>query len=227
MHPQSFVLFFLGVLALAAVIVLVGYLSAKKRREQISAFAASRGWRYAEEDPSLAERFDGAPFGHGSARKARNVMYGEHDGRPMAAFDYQYTTSSGSGKNRTTTTHDFSVVALSMEVVMPALSVDPEGVFGRLVGRVLDNDIELESEDFNRAFTVESPHRKFASDVLHPQMMQMLLQWPELGWRFERDSMLVVRSGQHSNEEIDAKLLAMDAIIDQIPEFVWDEVRGR
>ena len=85
----------------------------------------------------------------------------------------------------------------------------------------------MESEDFNRAFTVRCPNRKFAFDVLHPQMIELLMHWPELGWRFERDSMLVVRNGSHSIQEVDAKIQVMDAIIDRIPEFVWKAVRGQ
>jgi hypothetical protein len=218
-----FVLFFVVAIGL----VIVGVIQAKKRREAMAAYAAARGWRYAASDQSLVDRFQGTPFGVGSSRAASNVVYGVHDGRAMVAFDYRYTTSSGSGKDRKSTTHHWSVLAVSMGVMMPDLSVEPEGVFGRMIGRLTNTDIEMESEDFNRAFTVRSPSRKFAFDVLHPQMIEMLMQWPDLGWRFESDSMLVVRNGHHSIEEVDAKLAVMDAIIDKIPEFVWKEVRGR
>jgi hypothetical protein len=149
------------VLAAAAVIGLgvFGYLRAKKRREAFAAFAAARGWRYAESDHSLIGRFEGSPFGRGHGERARNVVYGEHDGRPMVAFDYEYKTTSGSGKDRRTTTHHYSVLALSMGVTMPALSVEPEGVLGRVIGRLTNTDIELESEVFNRTFTVRCPDR--------------------------------------------------------------------
>lgn len=220
------VLAFVAFFVVALILVVVGVIQAKKRREAMAAFAASRGWRYATHNQSLVDRFQGTPFGRGSGRAASNVIYGEHDGRPMVTFDYQYTTTSGSGKDRKSTTHHCSVLAMSMGVVMPALSVEPEGVFGRIIGRLTDTDIEMESEDFNRAFTVRCPSRKFAFDVLHPQMIEMLLQWPELGWRFERDSMLVIRNGRHSIEEVDAKIQVMDEILDKIPEFVWKEVRG-
>lgn len=217
---------FVGFFVVAAVLIVVGTVQAKKRREALATFAASRGWRYATHDGSLVDRFQGTPFGRGSSRSAYNVVYGEHDGRPMVAFDYRYTTTSGSGKDRKSTTHHWSVLAMSMGAVMPDLSVEPEGAFGRFIGRLTNTDIEMESEDFNRAFTVRSPSRKFAFDVLHPQMIEMLMQWPDLGWRFERDSMLVVRNGNHTMAEVDAKLQVMDAIIDRIPEFVWKDVRG-
>jgi hypothetical protein len=223
----GFVAIFVGVFVLGIVFVVVGVIQAKKRREAMAAYAAKRGWRFAHTDASLVDRFQGTPFGQGHSRAASNVVYGEHDGRAMVAFDYRFTTTSGTGDNRKSTTHHWSVLAMSMGVMMPALSVEPEGVFGRIIGRLTDTDIEMESEDFNRAFTVRCPNRKFAFDVLHPQMIEMLMQWPELGWRFERDSMLVVRNGKHSIEEVDAKIQVMDAILDRIPEFVWKAVRGQ
>ena len=53
------------------------------------------------------------------------------------------------------------------------------------------------------------------------------MQHPQLGWRFERDSMLVIASGQRDTEQIDATLTVMDGITDRIPEFVWRKVRGQ
>jgi hypothetical protein len=58
-------------------------------------------------------------------------------------------------------------------------------------------------------------------------MMELLLQWPELAWRFDADSLLAIRAGRHGVAEVDAKLAALDAILDTIPDFVWREVRGR
>ena len=207
-------------------IAIIGYLQAKKRREELAAYAVSRGWRFESVQPLLVDRFQGPPFGMGHSRQAENAVYGKHDGRDFVSFDYEYKTTSGSGKNRRTTTHRFSVLAMSLGVAMPSLSVDPENFLERFVGRLTNSDIDLELEDFNRAFTVTSPDRKFASDVLHPQMMEFLLQRRDVGWRFERDSMLMVSSGQRSIEQIDATLALMDQITDLIPEFVWKQVRG-
>ena len=110
---------------------------------------------------------------------------------------------------------------------MPALSVTPQGIVSGILGRVTNRDIELESEEFNKAFLVTSEHRKFASDVLHPRMMEVLLRRTDLGWRFEGDSMVSVRRGQHSPGEIEATLAHLDAVVDAIPEFVWRDVKGQ
>ncbi len=223
---EAFPYLFAVFLAFVVLVGVVGYVQAKRRREALQAHAATRGWTWIPSDDALVDRFAGRPFGVGSSRRTSNVLTGTHDGRPMLAFDYRYTTSSGTGKDRSTTTHVHSVVALNLGASLPALAVEPEGMFGRLIGRLTERDIELESEDFNRAFTVTCPSRKFASDVLHPQLMELLLRHPDFAWRFERDSMLVVATGEQSVEEIDARLALMDQIIDAVPEFVWSEVKG-
>ncbi len=227
MDSGFFFVVFLGFIAFAVVVALVGNHQAKKRREALMAFAASRGWTYLPQDESLVERFSGAPFGHGSSRRARNVLRGTHDGRPVVAFDYQYTTSSGSGKDRRTTTHHYSVVVMNIGAVVPRLAVSPQSMVSGFFGRVFNTDIELESEDFNRAFVVSADDRKFASDVLHPRMMEILLRWTDLGWRFERDSIISIRGGQHELAEVDAKLAHLDAVLDAVPDFVWRAVKGQ
>ena len=209
-------------------VAVLGYVQAKKRREAMAAFAASRGWTYAVEEPRLVDRFHGAPFGNGFGQRAYNVIYGKHDGRDLVSFDYQYKTQQRLRKER----DDDHAPLLGARRCRwacrsPRSRVDPEGFFDRLVGRLTGGDIDLESEDFNRAFTVSCPDRKFASDVLHPQMMEYLMQHPQLGWRFERDSMLVVAPGQRDIRQIDATLAVMDGITDRIPEFVWRQVRGQ
>jgi hypothetical protein len=154
------------------------------------------------------------------------VLLGSYDGRHMVAFDYEYKTTSGSGKDRRTTTHRYSVLALHAGAVFPGLQVTPQNILTGFFGRLTNSDIELESEDFNREFLVRCENRKFASDVLHPRMMELLLTQPDLGWRFEGDSMIAVRSGQHDLTEVEGRLAHLDAILDAIPEFVWREVRG-
>src|SRR5665809_126291 len=142
------------VVVLFIVIAVMSAIAAQKRRAGIAALAAQRGWTYAERDDRWCDAFQDSPFGTGHNRKATNVLTGQFDGRPFVSFDYVYytTETSTDSEGRTTT---------------------PEGMFGSLVGRLTNTDIELESEDFNRALTVNCPDRKFASDVLHPRMMEL------------------------------------------------------
>jgi hypothetical protein len=226
-----FVLILVGGLALVVVVAVLGYLSAKRRREEFAAFAAQHGWTWTERDDSWAERFDDDPFGNGHDRQATNVLTGGYDGRPFVAFDYRYSTTETSTSSNGSTTirtvhHPFSVVAIDTGAAFPDLRVSPEGFVGRLVGRLLNSDIELESEDFNRAFTVSCEDRRFASDVLHPRMMQQLMRWPDLAWGLQRGWIVVFRPGSHSTAEVAAKLPVIDTIVDGIPDFVWRDRLG-
>ena len=68
----------------------------KKRREALGAMAAARGWSWVERDDRWADAFDGQPFGSGHNRQARNILQGQHDGRPFVGFDYVYYTTETS-----------------------------------------------------------------------------------------------------------------------------------
>lgn len=229
MNASLIVAVFAVGVCLVVLVAVLGHLAAKKRREEFAAFAASKGWTYVQRDDRWCNRFDGHPFGTGEDRTAQNIVTGRYDDRAFEAFDYSYVTTSTStdaNGNTTTdrTTHSFSVIAIETGVELPRLEVAPEHWFGRMVGRLTNRDIELESEDFNRAFTVTCPDRKFASDVLHPQMMEFLLGHRDLGWRFQDRALLAVHSGDHSLVELEARLGIIDGILDRVPEFVWREV---
>ena len=225
-------LLFGAFLAFVILVAVLGWLSAKKRREGFAALAAARGWAYTERDDRWTETFSGSPFGQGHNRRAANVLTGQYEGRGFVAFDYVYYTTEHStdAQGHATTreeSHRFGVVALDVGAMFPPLAVSPEGMFGRMIGRITGRDIELESEDFNRAFTVTCPDRKFASDVLHPRMMEFLLAHPESAFRFDRTWVLSVETGQADLAQVVPRLSVIDSVLDNVPEFVWREVRGR
>lgn len=229
--PLLFVVFFAFVVVLMVVIAVVSFVSAKKRREALAVLASQRGWAFVAHDDAWIDRFDGAPFGLGHDRQALNVLTGAYDGRGFVAFDYRYSTTEtstdaqGHTQSRTQV-HPYSVLGLDSGAVLPDLSVTPEGFLGRMVGRLTNTDIELESEEFNRAFTVTSPDRKFATDVLHPRMMEHLLQIPDRGWALRGGWLLAVRAGRHTVAELDSRLADLDGILDLVPDFVWKTARG-
>src|SRR6476661_2837313 len=82
--------FFGAFFALVVVLIVVGVIQAKKRREAFGLLASQRGWTYVERDDQWTEVFDRSPFGQGHNRKAGNILSGQYDGRPFIAFDYVY-----------------------------------------------------------------------------------------------------------------------------------------
>ncbi|WP_310963623.1 DUF3137 domain-containing protein [Nocardioides terrisoli] len=218
-------------LLLVVGLAVLAHRAAQKRREAFAALAVSKGWTYAVDDDRWVQAFDGAPFGLGHGRSAGNVLTGSSGNRPFVAFDYSYRTTETStdAQGHTSTheeTHTFSVCALQVSCTFPDLHVRPENFLSRAVGHLTNRDIELESEAFNRAFTVTCSDRKFASDVLHPRQMEMLLAHTHLDWRFDRDWVLSVSTRTLRPEEVEPSLGVVGALVDNIPDFVWQDHAG-
>lgn len=208
----------------------LAYLSwyqAKKRRELLSGFARSQGWTWAARDDQWAARFDGSPFGEGDHRKARNVLQGAFRSRPMVAFDYSYQTHSTDGHgNQTTTTHRYAVCALTLPAWLPRFELVPEGLLGR-VGTMLGmQDVELESEDFNRRYRVRCDDPKLAYDLLPARTMEMLLGRPALHLRLSGAEAVCWESGAHSPVQLLARLDTLAALLDGVPQYVWSDRKG-
>ena len=166
---------------LVAVFAYFGWLQEKKRREALQGLAQELGLRF---DPGVDHGHDDEYaqfeiFRRGHGRVARNTMTGTvllFD-RPcrLVAGDFRYKVTSGSGKNRSTTTYNFSYLIVHPPWDTPPLLVRPEGMWDKLKGAFGFDDIDFESDEFSRKYYVKSSDRRFAYDVLHPRMMEFLL----------------------------------------------------
>jgi hypothetical protein len=217
----------LALILVVAAVAWYGWQQAKRRRELFHSFALSQGWTWAGRDDSWCERFRGDPFGEGDHRKAHNVLQGAFRGRPMVAFDYSYQTHSSDGRgNSSTTTHRYAVCVLAMPAHLPRFELTPEGFLGR-VGTMLGmQDVELESEDFNRRYRVRCDEPKLAYDLLPARTMEALLRRPALHLRLAGADALCWESGTHDPSQLLARLDALDALLDGVPPYVWNDRKG-
>lgn len=226
MSSGAIIAIVVAVIALVAVLAYLGHKREQARKAALAAFAGSRGFVMTERDDGLIDRWgDEHPFNQGFDKQSRNIMRGSWDGRPALLFDYRYHTweTSTDSNGHTTSrkeSHDLAITAVQTERRFPALSVRPEGMFGRFVGRLTGSDIQLEWEDFNRAFTVNCPDRRFASDVLHQQMMELLMQDRDLAWQIVGPDVMTIRHGRHDPGQLEQNLQALDRILDAVPEHV-------
>jgi len=173
---------FIGVAVLVVVaIAIVGWRMEKKRQEALAALAQQLSLRF---DPGVDHGHDDEYaqfeiFRRGNSRVARNTLTGtiELFDQPcrLVAGDFRYKTTSGTGKNRRTTTHRFSYLIVHPPWRTPPLLIRPEGFFDKVKGAFGFDDIDFESAEFSRRFYVKSSDKKFAYDVLHPRMMEFLL----------------------------------------------------
>lgn len=190
-----------------------------RKSKALQAWAAAIGWRYVGSDASLARRWRGAPFEVGHSKRVSHLMMGPFQGRAALSFTYQYTT--GSGKNQSTYT--FHVLSMALPAYLPNLQLTPEGLGAKIAKTFGAQDIQFESEDFNRAWRVQAGVEKFAHDVLHPRTMERLLAADARGLhlRIEATDILCWTTGSTATERIGPRLQVLKALVDAIPRYVW------
>lgn len=211
-------------LAIVCTLVYFKWRSEQKRRSLLVEWAAANQWTFAARDDSWCGRWQGDPFGNGSNRRARNVLTGQWKGHPFASFDYSYETHTSNGQGgQQTETHYYAVSCVTLPTYLPRLQVTPENLLSRLGNALGLSDIELESEDFNRAFRVHANDPKFASDVLTARTMQMLLTRPRFSWRIEGSDILCWNQGEQHPAEVTARVATMLDVVAGIPSFVWHD----
>lgn len=183
MTPIFPIMFFGVFVAFMVVMIVFGVKYARQRREALAALAQELGWNfYPQRDTDHDDHYAHFEiFRRGNGRTAYNTLVGHRtiDGVqvPVKAGDFRYTVTTGSGKDRKTTTYTFSYLILHLpHENTPDLLIRPEHFFDKIAGVFSDRDIDFESEEFSKRFMVASPDRKFAYDVCHPRMIEYLLE---------------------------------------------------
>lgn len=193
----------------------------RKREQRLRAWAAAVGWRYVGADHALTRRWRSQPFGTGHSRRAHEVVVGQFRGRPAMSFAYTYRTGSGKSES----SYTFHVIAVALPAYLSHLELQPEGLAAKLAKTFGTQDIQFESDDFNRAWLVQASNPKFAHDVLHPRTMERLLRPDARGFSFriEGTDLLLWSSGTQRLDLIAPRLEVASAVIDAIPRFVWQD----
>jgi hypothetical protein len=184
---------------------------AARRRDFLKARAygaAQLGWYPAPPNPWLVE-VAARLFQRG---RAGEMVTGGFRDRGVCVLDYSYKT----GQGQTTSTNHCHLIALSLPVALPPLTLAPESTLARLTGR----DLELESKAFNDAFRITCTDNRYASAVLHPRMMEWMLVNPGLRWQLAGNTLVSWGAGLWTLPDVLARLEAMNGVIDRIPPFV-------
>jgi hypothetical protein len=199
-----------------------GFYANQKRQKEFAAWATQHGFTYATEDDRYVDMPWGSPFGLGFGRAALDVLTSTRTERPALCFTYRYKTETSDGKTTSTQTHYYSVYSTRLRRPLPDLRVGREGFLSHIARAVGIHDIEFESEDFNHEFKVNADDRKFAYDVVNPQMMQFLMQSSTPGFTIRGADLFLIDSGRLDLVNVLPTLGYLDAVIEHIPNFVWE-----
>ncbi|HEX6580185.1 MAG TPA: hypothetical protein VF195_04870 [Actinomycetota bacterium] len=155
------------------------------RQREFHALALGHGLDFSIDDPfdTLEEPF--ALLQRGDGRGVENVLWGEWKGLEIRAFDYWYYEESTDSKGHTSRSYSrYDCVITRIDASCPALQISEENVFTRLADALTFRDIEFESEEFNRRFTVRGADERFATALCDAPMMDWLLRHGD-GYAFE------------------------------------------
>ncbi len=231
--PLKFILV-IAVIAIFGVIGYFAWLAEKKRREAMAALARRLGWRF---DPSHDRSHDEQYahfeiFRRGRSRAAHNTLTGEVeiDGRhwPAKMGDFTYKVKRHTGKSTHTKTYRFSYLILHLPFAsVPDVFIRREGLFDKLADAFGFDDIDFESAEFSRRFHVKSSDKRFAYDVIHPQMMEFLMADDSREIDIE-NGRCCMSDGRHRWEpqEFEERLLWIRQFFDLWPEHVTAQLRG-
>ena len=160
--------------ALLIVIWLTAELRQRYRTVSLSSLASELKLRIFARDPlSIPQRYEQLYlFRHGHARRARNVMIGHYQRRPIRAFDYLYETGLGIDRR----TQQFSVVMVQADRGFPALLLHPSESAMSLYNMSGLEEIPLPQIQ-QRNYAVFCEQAEFARDNIHPEMAEKLGQY--------------------------------------------------
>lgn len=205
-----------------AVAIALGYWAWKyeqAKRAKFAAWAQARGFSYDHRtDKELRHAYgflDRLQIGH--SRRGYHVLRGRWEGRPAAAFQFQYTV--GSGKNQHTVR--FGVALLHLEQVFPELLIAPENFLHRFAEMFGLGDIDFESVEFSQAFRVSCRDKKFAYDFCHTGMMEYLLAHRDVCLEMEAGVMALFDEKGLEPERLDAAFQRLHAIRAKMPEYLF------
>ena len=216
---MGFVVIFVIAALVGAILWYVQTVAATRRRKRMSEVAARHGLSFSAKDPfHMPATLPLAFFDRGHSRKVRNVMYGRTpEGRDLRAFDYQYKT--GSGKKRRV--YNFSCGLISTGAAWPQLTLGPEGFFDRVMDVIGGDDLQFDSDEFNREWEVRSSDPRFASALIDSEMMLFLMEKAE-GACVEVHGPWILLSGeQRDAESLPQAIASAEAFREGIPPVVW------
>ncbi len=165
------------------------------------------------------------PFGTGTHRIARDLLYGTHGNIDWAIFDYSYQTTSSNGPDggQTTTTHPFGVICARIPVSLPCIHLSEENFLHRIGCKLGAHEMTFELEEFNRRYFIRADDERAAYDLLHPQAIEYLMTLSTRDWQFSGCQIVIARTGQYMPHEIPVVMGEIDGFVRLIPGYVKED----
>lgn len=191
-----------------------------RRRSEIAGWALGKDYSFSRDDfEDLTTRYGW--FDEIQTRQeccAVNVVSGTFGGRAFKIFDFHLIARSNSGLKRTAAS--MTVLITDTRLAFPPIRIRPERMSDRLAGAAGFEDIDFESHEFSRQFYVQSPDRKFAYDLIHPRMMEYLLEHKGPRLEIIGGSLLAITGTEWTCSECEHVLVFVAGFLELVPEYL-------
>jgi hypothetical protein len=212
--------------AVALAAAWVSYYLKQKRRQELARMARQLGLEFSPQDVLGCLDLPFRLLTLGDGRGTENVMWGTWQGMPVREFDYwYYEESTDSQGHRSRTYHRYSCAVTEIEAACSPISISRENLLTRLADAIGLDDLELELEEFNRAFNVKAKDRRFAVALVDQRMMRFLLG-TDPAFAFEAcGRWLLCSSKRRRPTELVPLLGTLKGFRDHVPRVVFDLYR--
>lgn len=195
----TFVALVLLVIGVVAFTIAAVWVMKRGRAQDVAQWAEANGWEYVGQDPVLAQRWSGRPFGIGLDREARDVLRGSVDGYDVISFTYVWRSGSPDADTRRVgLRHMAHVVALDALPGEPVVDLSPEGLREKWQKLFGAQDVQIDNPAFDGQWLVRASDEVFARRALDARLANivMLPDFQGSRLRIEGPSVLLWRPGR-------------------------------
>ena len=240
----------LALLLLFAVLMIEAVRRHGLRDREVKVAALGGGFQYHSTDPAGIGELRFAAFAHGKGTRISNVVTGRSStGAVVRAFDFSsYVEHAASETQRESEFVDYlwgmdgwgessrfssnttkryskarSGAVVKVDAFLPSMMIAPSNLITRAFEMVGAEDIDFESEEFNRGYDVRCADRRFASLFLDAQMIDFILGF-ERHYAFETFGNYVLCHGKMCEpRELPILASKMGELLPLVSQLVCDE----
>jgi hypothetical protein len=239
-----------ALLLLVAVAVIETIRRQGSREREVRSAALAAGCTYHASDPAGIGDLRFVAFSHGKGTTLSNVVSRTAaSGLVARAFDFstytEYTVnerqqfesefvdylwgmdgwgdSGGSGRKARRYSRTRTGAVVKVDAFMPALIAAPANLLTRAFERIGAEDLDFESEEFNRSYDVRCTDKRFASLFLDAQVIDFILDF-DREFAFETFGNYVMCHGRRSDpRQMPVLAQKMAELVSLLSPLVYDE----
>jgi hypothetical protein len=185
-------------------------------------FAMLNKWEFNFESGEYRRWFHSFPFDRGSMEKDTAFIRGPFNGLTCATYTHELEIGQ---EDKRTRKERWQITLAEIPYSLPTIDIVPDDSLAKLTKVLGGMDVDFESSTFNKMWRVKAGNLKYAHDIVHPRMMERLLQYDAegLALRIEGRAVLCWQADPRGPEDLARRLSIVTAVAKLIPSFVLRE----